>query len=1063
MALKFTFNPLSGKFDALQDLSEYAKLATEITVTDLIAKKNAGELTVNAWYKVTGFISEGLIAGTTTEIYAGSEEIFLVRALATDKLETDCYSLTYENESFVMDWEPPSLLDYTYGEFNNSDWWAYYDNFTISEGGLPVTINNATSATFGWSDINKADYTADPDSLTFYIYDNDSEVEIELGDWNYGDDWEWDNTTGKLTILDGSSGYITDGFDFTNNVYLEGYFSSFWMFNYGDYNFDIISSDKITLTDPTDIANFNNRYLPDFYLYFYDPVLGEEVYLTNENYNDDWEWDGLGTITILDGSSQYISDGFEFGNLFLDYSFSELNIPVIVKVYNGQIVNRKNHVQNLDIDGDYRSILVRRWKPQFTTYNSGTTYNKGDVVKSGSSLYFCALDGVVGVSPTAAITSWGRISGPVNVEHVLVNSSNMTVGVNCTIRPDLAEYKDVPMFARVDRLFQIKIKNPNSFGTTLNFNMLTEGFSKNIDITVAGQLQILGNVNNLTEIYFTQSNIIGAINDVKGIQCSVSILDSSSFYTFSQLGNSFIRSMTNDFNRINQCALLGNNNQRIVVGTLFIVTIRGSITDSRLYRIQQATFDSTIVSSIIASLARGSFAESFSENLLLGAATDINASTIFNQNFVVGTMTAITTTSVAPFSNNSIFNTFSFTGKGAIQKAVQGNVLFGVVSGNTFNEAFSLNVCYGNFQNNTINIGSFSDNVFFAAVINNTFNASLSRNFFYAGVSFNNFTGTSTVWIRDSVFKGTVSYNTLGNSNFRIERSEFNSFGFNTFSGTFRIYDSFIGGTFLNNNISSAFTIEGVKVFGNFNLNTGTHLSSFTRGFIGGDFISNQFITANSTLSDINSLGAMTSNTFNGCTMSSMSFLGISNGNSYTGTISDGTRHNNYTGKTETSNSNHNILADIGSTSDIKGSLTIGTRTGTGLNTASFDADGKLIEIEGLAGVQIQVVDTTVYNEETDYHLDIGVNKIVLNELSIETTSTNWDFYILQNGNGYAVDDAVVGKRKIVASGNGNLQMIGLGVEYQDEDAEKELHFYFRDNAGTATITKLTVAGATRI
>jgi hypothetical protein len=32
----------------------------EITVTDLIAKKNAGELTVNAWYKVRGFDIVGL-------------------------------------------------------------------------------------------------------------------------------------------------------------------------------------------------------------------------------------------------------------------------------------------------------------------------------------------------------------------------------------------------------------------------------------------------------------------------------------------------------------------------------------------------------------------------------------------------------------------------------------------------------------------------------------------------------------------------------------------------------------------------------------------------------------------------------------------------------------------------------------------------------------------------------------------------------------------------------------------------------------------------------------------
>jgi len=102
------------------------------------------------------------------------------------------------------------------------------------------------------------------------------------------------------------------------------------------------------------------------------------------------------------------------------------------------------------------------------------------------------------------------------------------------------------------------------------------------------------------------------------------------------------------------------------------------------------------------------------------------------------------------------------------------------------------------------------------------------------------------------------------------------------------------------------------------------------------------------------------------------------------------------------------------------------------------------------------------FNESTNYHISDGTNwntsKSIIKEMILETDSADWDFWILQNDNGYAADDATVKKRKIVSNANSDQHLV-LDLYYEDEDASGEFHFYYVDNAGADTLDKVTILG----
>jgi hypothetical protein len=77
-------------------------------------------------------------------------------------------------------------------------------------------------------------------------------------------------------------------------------------------------------------------------------------------------------------------------------------------------------------------------------------------------------------------------------------------------------------------------------------------------------------------------------------------------------------------------------------------------------------------------------------------------------------------------------------------------------------------------------------------------------------------------------------------------------------------------------------------------------------------------------------------------------------------------------------------------------------------------------------------------------------NKALIKSIRVNTTSNHWDLWLLQNDNGYAVDDATIPRVQLMDGGNGN-ESIYPDLAYEDEDASGEIHLYFNDVTGAAT------------
>ena len=94
-------------------------------------------------------------------------------------------------------------------------------------------------------------------------------------------------------------------------------------------------------------------------------------------------------------------------------------------------------------------------------------------------------------------------------------------------------------------------------------------------------------------------------------------------------------------------------------------------------------------------------------------------------------------------------------------------------------------------------------------------------------------------------------------------------------------------------------------------------------------------------------------------------------------------------------------------------------------------------------------------------HLTDGTNwgqsKALIKTVIVETVSTDWDLYILQNNNGFIANDANVPAMQLMSSGNGD-ETIQRDFPYEDEDATEQVHLYFVDNAASDT-ADITVIG----
>lgn len=111
-------------------------------------------------------------------------------------------------------------------------------------------------------------------------------------------------------------------------------------------------------------------------------------------------------------------------------------------------------------------------------------------------------------------------------------------------------------------------------------------------------------------------------------------------------------------------------------------------------------------------------------------------------------------------------------------------------------------------------------------------------------------------------------------------------------------------------------------------------------------------------------------------------------------------------------------------------------------------------DLVGLEGTPMYVHLVSAASAEGDIHLsnatDWNVDKAVIKMVRVETVSSNWDLYILQNGNGFAANNAAIPALQLMRKGKG-VEDIIIDLAYEDEDASQSVHLYFIDNTGSAT------------
>ena len=114
----------------------------------------------------------------------------------------------------------------------------------------------------------------------------------------------------------------------------------------------------------------------------------------------------------------------------------------------------------------------------------------------------------------------------------------------------------------------------------------------------------------------------------------------------------------------------------------------------------------------------------------------------------------------------------------------------------------------------------------------------------------------------------------------------------------------------------------------------------------------------------------------------------------------------------------------------------------------------ELAELGGGGGTDMYINLVKTGQSEGDLHFtDISnwaSTKALLKDIKVITSSTDWDLYLVQNGNGFVTNNENV-PAKIVMNHGRNNESIALDYSYEDEDLSETLHLYWRDNVGSVT------------
>ncbi|MFA7658762.1 MAG: hypothetical protein WCY19_04955 [Candidatus Gastranaerophilaceae bacterium] len=694
--------------------------AVEVTHASLYDLINNSELIPEQWYLVTDFKNKTIIGNTTpVELHTGEIEQIYLKANSVSTLEVNGYSKTYANEAIRFQQNPAPILANPYC-------YAYSDG----AGGL-----------------------------------------YQEGDWH------------------------------------------------------LVPVSDTTIELATFYAEFDTRIKDgSFWLSGNDPVNGLSIELSDSNENDDWEYDpDTHQITLLDGSSSYVSQGFSFLNLIEPDGYVEASFSYASTTFDGNIIGRYNSFLNLNVDSDYRSQLFRRYKPLADLWISGTSAVAGAVYNYNGYVWGCL---VATTSSPSQSYQWCRL---MPYETYLGGSITIYLnGFSISLTIDSSTYIDYPMF------------NDDISTLTSPLNITIKAYDTSpVDIIFRGSLTGCQN----STIYAKSTTVLQQIlnSQVRLNNCVISTADN---VTIKNGANCLINAISQGSTADDLLSTYIYSMTQTNIKTCYNTIFNGNCSLSK--------FDYSY-SNMFCGQCTNSYLASASNNKCYGGFTGNNAYGIFNNNNFYET-------SASSALGNTFHTTFTYN---SFDLVVQYNTFYAVYTYNYFGDLVTNNFFY-----NTV---AYNNATGLLSGAGAKLNAALLKNYFYGQMMGNFGVVTSAIQIQNNEFKE-FGYNEFknGGTSYIVENKIRSAFQSNTFAELGNV-------DFSNNKIEGNVTSNLLKVgkyiynenHGMFTSNTLNSSSSlfptwniFYRNCSGNTFNAATF-SFNILKYDFNNKGILTANTFN--------------------------------------------------------------------------------------------------------------------------------------------------------------------------------------------------------
>jgi len=391
----------------------------------------------------------------------------------------------------------------------------------------------------------------------------------------------------------------------------------------------------------------------------------------------------------------------------------------------GKIYRRIDTIQNNDIGTDWRHIKYRRWKLNVTNdWVNGQVYNRGDIVKNGTSIYMCYRTTELWNASLYNFIQLGFNNG--DYAGMYTNYNNIYLGINIYDSFDDTyfsaaalsdDYRDTLMFteygsAIVNNKFETKYLHnsvfignnfySNTVGNNFNSNTVGNNFYSN---TVGNDfnLNIVGSYfnSNTVENNFN-SNTIGNnfyFNTV-GMSFNSNIIETN-FYS-NTVGSYFQSNAVSNFFYFNT---VGNSSNYNIIGNNF----------------QSNTMENGFQSNTVGNnFNSNTVGNNFNSNTVGNYSTSNAVGNNFNYN-TVG----------SGFYSNTVENDFQYN---TVGNNFQYNTVGSGFYSNTVGNDFQYNTVGSDFQSNTVGNDFYFNTVgnnFYSNTIGNNFNSNTVGNNFY--------------------------------------------------------------------------------------------------------------------------------------------------------------------------------------------------------------------------------------------------------------------------------------------------------------------------------------------